>query len=262
MGLLPLYGHPQQIPVSVTAWSWKLLYDIYRMVIEKMHKQNSIGEFLKTFWFLYELYRMFIEKKHKRNSLSVFLKTYWICMNLIEFGRVLYSWAQVLTVHVGPILSSLSWHVTFPLAFHAWTVILWEAVLNFETLQNSNVIKLTKSVLCFFVLKFHLISRDETCLISVWCLIQIDGAITGNHYCRYSQTISWDGVSDILLVTLPEGIFMQAEGLSQRKQGEGKDKEANDPDDLKDMLPDFFLITLCYWQPNRWLHLWRIKRNR
>lgn len=41
---------------------------------------------------------------------------------------------------------------------------------------------------------------------------------------------------------------------------EGVDEEANDPGDLKGMLPDFFLFQLLSNLTDRWLRLWRIKR--
>jgi hypothetical protein len=61
------------------------------------------------------------------------------------------------------------------------------------------------------------------------------------------------------LVRLPGGIFKRAEGFKMKREREGEDEEANDPDDLKGMLPDFFLHQLLANQTGRWLHLWRIK---
>jgi hypothetical protein len=60
-------------------------------------------------------------------------------------------------------------------------------------------------------------------------------------------------------VLLPGGIFKRAEGFKVKREREGEDEEANDPDDLKGTLPDFFLHQLLTNQTGRWLHLWRIK---
>jgi hypothetical protein len=62
-----------------------------------------------------------------------------------------------------------------------------------------------------------------------------------------------------ILVRLPGGIFKRAEGFKMKREKEGEYEEANDPDDLKGMLPDFFLHQLLTNQTSRRLHLWRIK---